>query len=370
MKVLKTLKTWQIAVLVVLIAGIAGGGYGVYESVAGHGTATTSSSTRLVQVSYGNISNTISASGNLVFSSEADLSFSSSDTVTYVNVKEGDTVTKGQVLAGIDTSSLILAYSKAESSLLSAEYSLQQTEEDNNSTSNDIRSKALQVTSAEYAVEEAQSQLNGATLTAPFDGVVITVNIQAGESSGSGTAISIVDPSAMEVDAVVSETDVPNVKVGDQATVSVDALSDVEFTGVVTSLSLIGKTSSGVVSYPVVIKITVPSGVQPRSGMSATATIITEEATYVLVVPNKAITGASTTSPTVTVVANNVSATRSVTLGLVGDSYTEITSGLSYGDVVSYNASKTSTSSSSSSSGGFLSGGFPSGGFTGGGMMP
>ena len=69
-----------------------------------------------------------------------------------------------------------------------------------------------------------------------------------------------------------------------------------------------------------------------------------------------------------TVVANNVSTTRSVTLGLVGDTYTEITSGLSYGDVVSYNASKTSTSSSSSSSS--SSGGFPSGGFPSGGMMP
>jgi uncharacterized membrane protein YgcG len=99
--------------------------------------------------------------------------------------------------------------------------------------------------------------------------------------------------------------------------------------------------------------------------MSATATIITEQSTDVLIVPNRAITGASTTSPTVTVVADNVSATRSVTLGLVGDSYTEVTSGLSYGEVVTYNASKTSTSSSSSSSGGF-----PSGGFPGGGMMP
>jgi macrolide-specific efflux system membrane fusion protein len=133
----------------------------------------------------------------------------------------------------------------------------------------------------------------------------------------------------------------------------------------VTSVALTSQSISGVVSYPVVIQITVPTGIQPRSGMSATATIITEQATYVLIVPNKAITGASTASPTVTVVINNVSTARSVALGLVGDSYTEITSGLSYGDVVSYNASKTSSSSSSSSSSGFPSGGFPSGG-----MMP
>ena len=367
MKVLKTLKTWQIAVLVVLIAAIAGGGYGVYKSVAGTSTTTTSSNTRLVQVSYGNVSNTVSASGNLLFSSESDLSFSSSGTVTQVNVKAGDNVTKGQVLADIDTRDLTLAYSKAYASLISTENSMQETRADNTSTYNDLLSKSLQVTQAEYALEDAQKALNGATLTAPSDGVVTAVNIKAGESSGSGTAISIVDPSAMEVDAVVSETDVPNVQVGDQATVSVDALSNIEFTGTVTSLSLIGKTTSGGVSYPVVSQITVPSGVQPPTGMSATATIITKEATDVLIVPNRAITGASTESPTVKVVVNNVSATRPVTLGLVGDSYTEITSGLSYGDVVSYNASATASSSSSSSSS--SSRGF-SGGFGGGGMFP
>ena len=362
MKVLKTLKTWQIVVLVVLIAGIAGGGYGVYEIVAGTGTTSTSSNTRLVQVSYGNISNTVSASGNLLFSSESDLSFSSSGTVAQVYVKAGDNVTKGQVLAYIDTRDLTLAYSKAYASLISAENSMQQVRADNTSTYNDLLSKSLQVTQAEYALEDAQKALNGATLTAPFDGVVTAVNIKAGESSGSGTAISIVDPSAMEVDAVVSETDVPNVKVGDQATVSVDALPNVEFAGVVTSVALTSKSSSGVVSYPVVIKITLPTGIQPRSGMSATATIITEQATNVLTVPNKAITGTSTASPTVKVVVNNVSTVRPVTLGLVGDSYTEITSGLSYGDMVSYNASKTSSSSSNSG----MPSGFPSGGFTGG----
>ena len=365
MQVLKALKTWQIVVLVVLIAGIGGGGYGIYKSVAGPTATTTSSNTRLVQISYGNISNTVSASGNLVFSNETDLSFSSSGTVSYVTVKVGDTVKKGQVIAGIDSSSLLAAVEQAETSLLSAEYSLQEVAGGNYS---DIRQKETQVTSAALALNKAQDALNGAKLTVPSDGVVITVNIAIGGSSGSGTAIAIVDPSEMEVDAVVSESDVPNVKVGQQATVSVDALSDIEFSGTVKSVALTSQSSSGVVSYPVVIPITLPSGVQPRGGMSATATIITEQATDVLIVPNKAITGASTDSPTVTVVVDNASTTRSVTLGLVGDSYTEVTSGLSYGEVVTYNASKTSSSSSSSSS----SGSFGGGSFTvgGGGMFP
>jgi macrolide-specific efflux system membrane fusion protein len=358
MQILRILKPWQITVLVVLIAGIAGGSYGIYKSVAGPAATTTSSNIRYAQVSYGNIFNSVSGSGNLVFSNETDLSFSTSGTVTSLTVKEGDTVTKGQTLACIDTASLILAYGEAYSNLLSAQMSLINT-----SDSNEITSRAIKVSSAEYQLEKAQKNLNEATLRAPFDGVVTTVNIKAGESSGSGTAIVIVDPSAMEVDAVVSEADVPQVEIGQQATVSIDALSDIEFSGTVTSLALTGQSSSGVVSYPVVIQITLPSGVQPRGGMSATATIITEQATNVLIVPNRAITGASTDNPTVTVVTNNVSATRAVTIGLVGDSYTEITSGLSYGETVSYTISTTSSSSSSSSSGGFPGGGMmPSGG--------
>jgi macrolide-specific efflux system membrane fusion protein len=364
MQVLRALKTWQIVVLVVLIAGIAGGGYGIYKSIAGPATTTTSNNTRLVQVSYGNISNSVSASGNLVFSNETDLSFSSSGTVSYVTVKVGDTVKKGQVIAGIDSSSLQSAVEEAQNNLLSAQYSLQEAEA--NGSYSDIRQKGTQVTSAALALNKAQDALNGAKLTVPSDGVVITVNIAVGDSSGTGTAIVIVDPSAMEVNAVVSESDVPQVEIGQQATVSVDALPDIEFTGTVTSLALTGQSSSGVVSYPVVIQIPLPSGVQPRGGMSATATIITEQATNVLIVPNRAITGASTDNPTVTVVTNNVSATRAVTIGLVGDSYTEITSGLSYGETVSYTISTTSSSSSSSSSGSFSGGGM----MPGGGMFP
>jgi multidrug efflux pump subunit AcrA (membrane-fusion protein) len=96
MKVLKTLKTWQIIVLVVLIAGIAGGAYGGYTAVAGPKTTTTSTNVRYVQVTYSNISNTVSASGNLAFSNEDTLSFNSSGTVLYVNVAVGDNVTEGE----------------------------------------------------------------------------------------------------------------------------------------------------------------------------------------------------------------------------------------------------------------------------------
>ncbi len=69
------------------------------------------------------------------------------------------------------------------------------------------------------------------------------------------------------------------------------------------------------VSYPVTIKVTVPSGVQLREGMSATATITTQEVDNVLLVPATAISGSSSTNPTVTVMVNGTPEVRSVKLG-------------------------------------------------------
>jgi multidrug efflux pump subunit AcrA (membrane-fusion protein) len=361
MWILRTLKTWQIVVLVALIAGIAGGGYGIYKSVAGPSTTTTTSNTLYAQVSYDNISNSVTGSGNLEFAEEKELTLGSSKEVETVYVEEGDTVTKGQALA-TDTESALRSVSRAQATLSSAQIALH-----NCSDSSCIQQKGEAVLDAQYSLEDALEQLQSATLTAPFAGNVISVDMLAGEEGGS---IVLVDPSAMELSAIVSEYDISQVEVGQQATISVDAFSDIELTGVVTSVSLLSQSSSGVVSYPVTIELTMPSDIQLRSGMSATATIITEQATDVLVVPNKAITGASTDNPTVTVAADDgTTATRAVTLGLVGDSYTEITGGLSYGDIVSYTASSTSTSSSSSSSGGFPGGGMP-GDMPGGGIFP
>ena len=109
--------------------------------------------------------------------------------------------------------------------------------------------------------------------------------------------------------------------------------------------------------------MTVPSGVQFREGMSATATITAQEVDNVLLVPTKAISGSSSTNPTVTVMVNGTPEVRSVKLGASNDTSTEIVSGLNAGDVVVVTSTSTSSSSSSSSS----QGGFGIGGFGGGG---
>jgi RND family efflux transporter MFP subunit len=227
----------------------------------------------------------------------------------------------------------------------------------------DVALKQVQVASAQSALDQVVARLGNTTLVAPFDGIVAAANVQAGQSVNAGTvAVQIADPSGIEVSTTVDEIDVPQVKQGQKATISLDALPNDEFSGIVSSISSFGNVQSGVVSYPVTINLTVPSGVQLRQGMSATATIITQEVDNVLLVPAAAISGGST-NPRVRVMVNGVPELRAVTVGQSNDQYTQIVSGLNAGDEVVVTSTTTSTSSSTSGRG------IGIGGFGGGGII-
>jgi len=229
----------------------------------------------------------------------------------------------------------------------------------------EIQLKELDIASAQATLLKAEQTLENATIVSPIDGLVATVNINPGDSVSANTAaIEIVDPSIMKISGVLDEVDVPSVKIGQKANITLSSLSDLALQGEVVALSTAGKSQSGVVSYSVTISVTVPDNVTLLAGMSATADIVTEEASNVLVVPDAAI-GGTTAKPTVQVTTNGVTETRSITIGIDDGSYTEVKAGLQNGEYVVVTLSSTSSSSSSTSTNtrgqkGFN--GFPSGG--------
>ncbi|HEY91163.1 MAG TPA: efflux RND transporter periplasmic adaptor subunit, partial [Dehalococcoidia bacterium] len=91
------------------------------------------------------------------------------------------------------------------------------------------------------------------------------------------------------------------------------------------------------------IRLTVPSGVELREGMSATASIIVERATDALLVPNQAISG-SFEEPVVTVMVNDETQQRTVTLGISDGLWTEVIAGLTANDIVVVPTTTTGTS--------------------------
>jgi multidrug efflux pump subunit AcrA (membrane-fusion protein) len=170
----------------------------------------------------------------------------------------------------------------------------------------------------------------------------------------------------MTMTVSLSESDISSVKVGQIATVSLSALSGVELGGKVTSISPLGSSSSGVVSYDVGLTI-YQYNPKVLPGMSATATIVTGQAQGVTL-PTDAVTG-----DTVDLDTNGKITTQSVTVGLKGTSREVIESGLKAGQEVqvtitlpSLGTSTTSTSSSSATSRFGGAGGFGGGGAGGG----
>jgi multidrug efflux pump subunit AcrA (membrane-fusion protein) len=185
------------------------------------------------------------------------------------------------------------------------------------------------------------SSATGASSTA---GRSATGSSSASSSSGSGSSGSafavLSDLSSMQLVVALSESEIGHVKVGQIATVTVEALEGRKLAAHVSEVATLSTSSSGVVSYDVTFQLDQSeSGLKP--GMSATAEVVVKQAEGVNV-PTSAISAGS-----VTVVRNGKDVRQRVVSGLAGDTSTIILSGLKAGETVVLPAA-TSTSSSTS----------------------
>jgi HlyD family secretion protein len=222
------------------------------------------------------------------------------------------------------------------------------------------------IASAQAAVDAAQASLDHATLLAPFTGTITEVDVTSGDLVSLGdTAFRIDDLASLYIDLMVSEVDLASLEVGQPAILEFDAIPDKVYTGEVIEIGMVGTNSQGVVNYPVTVKV-MNADEAIRSGMTATVTITTDQRQDVLMVPNRAIRN-SGGQQTVTVLFEGQQIPVTVTVGLVGDSMSEVTSSqLREGDTVVINGTTASTTSSNSDRPQFMEMGGPPGD---GGMM-
>ena len=182
------------AAVVVVAAAIALPLWLTSGSPAAFGLSVT---TVTVPVTTGTIQSTVASSGTIEPASSASLDFAVSGTVSAVDVKAGQTVTAGQVLATVDTTALTEEVNAAQAQLTSAEDRLASDEASSASTSS-IDSDQASVTSAESSLSTAQTNLNDASLTSTIAGTVASVDLTVGQQvtgtgSGSGNAGSGAD---------------------------------------------------------------------------------------------------------------------------------------------------------------------------------
>lgn len=175
---------------------------------------------------------------------------------------------------------------------------------------------------------------NGNVIEAPFDGKISKISISEGDSVDTSTSVfNIVDSSSFKIETTVDETEVTKVSKGQKVEVTVSAIGK-EYEGVVTSVDGEATSSGNSNTFGVVIELDGEFD-DLYSGMSSEMNIVIKESTDVLVVPVQAV---KSQKGTYVVSVKNGDETKDVevTIGAQDSSFVEIKSGLSEGDVVTY----------------------------------
>jgi len=270
---------------------------------------------------------TVSATGNLQPTNMVEVSSELSGIVTEVRVDENDRVTSGQELARLDTSKLRDAVARSRAALVVANAQVRQAEatvieaqvalgrfrqaaqlsggqalalsEMTAAEANLSRAEAgaaasrASVAEARANLRSDQTNLEKASIRSPIDGVVLTRNVESGQTVAATLQAPVLftlaeDLTQMELRVSVDEADVAQVRVGQRATFTVDAWPGRQFEGTITRVGYGSEVTDGVVSYPAVLAVENPD-LSLRPGMTATASIVTVTRESALMVPNAAL---------------------------------------------------------------------------------
>lgn len=391
---MSTGKKALIAVGVIAVLGIVG-------TMSVRNSRSSGAEVRFEEIEKRDLVATVTANGYVRARLAVDISADVSGRIVELNVDEGDDVEEGEVLLRIDPTGPQAALSRARAQLSQARAQAAQQEASTVRARRDserfaalwardstlISQQQVQDARTEYevatsllesarfgieqavaGVDEAQDRLSKTTIRAPLTGKVTRLSVEQGETAVIGTMnnagsllLTVSDLSVVEAVMEVDETDVPEIAIGDSASIELDAFPDVEFTGTVTEIgnSAIRPPSqnatgqSQTIDFEVVITLDTPPE-ELRPDLSATAEVIVDTRDDVLSVPIIAVTvrdrdagedgegdgesgnasGENEQEEGVFVVSEDKASFTPVTIGIAGQDYFEVLTGLSEGQVV------------------------------------
>lgn len=405
-------RKWLVLIGIIVIVGI---GFFVRRSLV---KGNQQPQYQTAQVQKGTVVVALTASGQVETSSSAEVDTQASGVISKVYVQEGQKVKSGQAIAKLDLDMLgkqkaqaaLASYQNAKNQLAAAQadlHTLQSKEfvanqsfingavasnlsnidpsyieQDANWLAAEAQYKNQQavINQAQLSVTQAwlSSQQTSDTIYASITGTITGLNIQEGSviqgtnsssttaSAGLSKIANIVTQAQPTIRVNLTEIDIPKVRLADKVTLIFDALPEKTFVGKVVSIDNVGSVTSNVTSYPVIIQL-VDSNSDILPNMSASANIVTNSKTDVLVIPASAVqTNNGNTS--VRIMKNGQPQSVDVTLGLTSDTQDEVISGLNEGDTIVTSvistprtASATTTTSPFSALTGGRNGGFGGG---------
>jgi HlyD family secretion protein len=278
---------------------------------------------RTVPAEQGALTVQVSATGTLQPLTQVDISSELSGVIRNVTVRENEEVRKDQVLAELDTTRLTAQVERAQAGVMAAQAQVSDAQTTlRESSANLTRAQSLarrgqvapqaletatatrdraqssvQIAQANLAVAEADLKLQQADLAktkiyAPIDGLVLTRSVDPGQTVAASMQAPILfvvaeDLKRMELKATIDEADIGTIAKNQKANFTVDAFPDRSFTAAIRDIAYASATTEGVVTYEARLDVD-NADMQLRPGMTATASIITREASDVLTVPNAA----------------------------------------------------------------------------------
>ncbi|HEU4602551.1 MAG TPA: efflux RND transporter periplasmic adaptor subunit [Steroidobacteraceae bacterium] len=295
------------------------------------------------EVTRGDLSVTVTATGNLEPRNQVDIGSELSGTIRDVNVDVNDEVKEGQILATLDTTRLKAQVLQAQSSLASAQArAVQAQANEKQARANyarlqkvrelsgnklpsqqdlDVAEATLaqaegEIAAANASVEQARANLDAVrtdlsktNIRSPVNGVVLVRSVEPGQTVAASLQAPVLftlaeDLKKMELHVAVDEADVGSVQEGQKATFTVDAFPNRSFTAHITQVhfasnntqkstssgasSASSATSTGVVTYETVLEVD-NSELLLRPGMTATAEILTTSINDAILIPNAAL---------------------------------------------------------------------------------
>ena len=314
--------------VVIIIAAL---GFIAYQQISAKRAAAEATETAVVQ--RGDLSVTVDVSGSIVPRVEIGLAFSSGGRVTETLVTEGERVEAGQALLRLDTKDLEWQVEQARLSVSIAEYDLSDARDDYWEESDQVKRVKAKLEQEQISLQQAEWRLEQATLVAPFSGVVTALLVESGEMAGnSQTVLTLSDLSSLDVEVNVDETDVARIAMRTPVSVTVDAFPGAELSGEIIEISSSADVQSGVVLYPVTVRLD-PTDLSIRPGMTVNIIVTIEKRENTLFVPFRAVETEGGQAYLTRVTASG-SERVAVTLGLITDTQIEILSGIEEGDVV------------------------------------
>lgn len=315
------------------------------------------------------LSTSITATGTIEPVTKVEVGTQVSGIIDRIYVDYNSIVHRGDVIAELDKTNLLSELESARSNLANSQANLNYQQSNFNRyqtlynkglvSANDYENARLsyvqakqQVSIQQQNVQKAQTNLGYATITSPIDGVVLSREVEEGQTVASAMTtptlfIIAQDLTAMRVIADIDEADIGGVLEGQNVTFTVDAYPDDTFSGTVTQVRQQATTESNVVTYQVVISAP-NDDLKLKPGLTANVTIFKSEIHDVLAVPTKALRFA----PNELLLANDeeikdcdapnkvwlrngkVFQARPVKIGRTNGMFTEILSGAKEGDEV------------------------------------